>query len=514
MASSPLQASAPSDPPPATDGFERPFFLALDAGTSSVKAALFDSRGRQVGVHAEEYVLERPRADWVELDPELYWQAAQTAIGAVLQRSGADPDVIPALGVTSQGETLIALDREGRPLRKAIVWLDNRAGEEARQVAAAFDPQEVYRITGQPGIVPCWTACKILWLRNHEPGVFARAARFLLVQDYLVHRLTGRFVSDHGLNPSTLYYDLLAGDWWAPMLAFLGISRAQLPELVQAGTPVGPVTARIGLSPRTQVVTAPIDQVAGAVGAGNLAPGRVTETTGSALALCATCATPRTDPQRRIGLYRHATPATYALLPWVPAAGLLLRWFRDAFGEGRSFAELDREAATVPPGADGLLLLPHLNGAFSPDVNPAARGVFHGVTLAHGRAHFTRAILEAVAFLLLDQLDLLAALGVPAERVCALGGGAHSPLWLQIKADVLGREVVTVDTDEVTALGVAVLAAAGAGLYASPTEAAARMVRLRGHFTPNPALAGVYAEGVRSYRRLNRLLIPTFGEPA
>lgn len=490
-----------------------PLFLALDAGTSSVKASIFDLDGRQVAAHAAEYALEHPRPDWVELNPEIYWTAAQSAIRAVLSAEGVRPEAIAALGVTSQGETLIMLDREGRPLRKAIVWLDNRADAEARAIAAAFDPETVYRVTGQQEIVPCWTAAKLLWVQRHEPEVFARASRFLMVQDYLVYRLTGRFVSDHALNPSTLYYDLTRGAWWPPMLAFLGIDPGQLPELVNAGTPVGRITADLGLPPTTTVVTAPIDQIAGALGAGNLAPGFITASTGSAMAICATCRTPHYDPARRIGLYRHALPGQYALLPWVPTAGMLLRWFRDAFGGGLDFAALVREAAVIAPGADGLTLLPHLSGALSPEVNPAARGVFYGLTLGHGRAHCVRAILEAVAFLLRDQIELLESLEIDVRQVCAIGGGARSDTWLQIKADVLNREIVTPDCSEVTGLGVAMLAALGAGLVSRLDEAATRMVRLRKRFYPDSTTAAASESAYQTYRRLNRLLLPTFGDP-
>lgn len=488
-----------------------PFFLALDAGTSAVKAALFDSAGHQLAAAGAEYRLEYPYPDWVELDPEVYWQATQTAIATVLRRSEVDPEAIPAMGVTSQGETLITLDEVGRPLRKAIVWLDNRAREEAGRIAEAFDPEEVYRRTGQQEIVPCWTATKILWLRSHEPHVFAAAARFLMVQDYIVYRLTGRFVSDHALNPSTLYYDLTSGDWWTSMLEFLEVPRSRLPELVFSGTPVASVQGVAGLGAGTSVVTTPIDQISGALGAGNLSSGIITETTGSAMAICATCNGPRYDPQRRIGLYRHALPDSYALLPWVPTAGMLFSWFREHFGGERDFAELEREAWSAPPGSEGLLILPHLNGTFAPEVNPSARGVFYGVTLGHTRGHFIRAIFEAIAFMLRDQMDILESLSVPVEQICSLGGGARSDLWLQIKANVLDRPVVTTEIEEVAALGVAIIAATAAGVYPDFSVAIDEMVRYQRRFFPEPESVGRYAEAFARYRELNRLLVPTFG---
>ncbi len=488
-----------------------PCFLALDAGTSSIKAVLFDAGGRRIAGYAEEYRLEYPRPDHVELDPEIYWRAARVAIRGVVQRSDVDPASIAAMGVTGQGETLIVLDADGRPLRKAIVWLDNRAVEEARQIAETFDAEDVYRVTGQHEIVPCWTASKILWVRRHEPDVFSSAARYLMVSDYLLYKLTGGYATDHALNPSTLYYNLIAGDWWDPMLALLDIRRDQLPELFDSGTCVGRVKATdTGLSADTMVVAAPIDQIAGAVGAGNLEPGLVTETTGSVLAICAPCNAPRYDPRRRVSLYRHAMPGTYALLPWVPTAGLLYRWFRETLGGGLSFDDLNREAAAIAPGAEGLVILPHLNGAFSPDSNPNARGVFHGISLAHTRGHFARAILESIAFMLRDQIAMLESMDVAVQQIGSLGGGAHSKLWLQIKADILKRDVVTFDTADVTALGVAMLAATGAGVYSDLDQAAAGMVRFDQRFRPHPERAAVYDRVFQRYRKLNRIILPTF----
>lgn len=488
-----------------------PFFLALDAGTSSVKAALFDTMGQRLAGYAEEYRLDHPRPGYVELDPEIYWRAAKAAISGVMRQSGADPASIAAMGVTGQGETLIAVDAEGRPLRRAIVWLDHRAVDEARMIAEALDPDMIYRVTGQHEIVPCWTASKLLWLRRHEPDVFSRASRFLMVSDYILYKLTGRYATDHALNPSTLYYDLIAGDWWPPMLDLLDIRREQLPDLLVSGDCVGTLkTAEIGLSADTKVVVAPIDQIAGAVGAGNLGPGTVTETTGSVLAICAPCHGPRYDPRRRLSLYRHARPGLYAFLPWAPTAGLLYRWFRETLAAELSFDDLNREAAAIAPGADGLLILPHLNGATSPESNPRARGVFHGVSLAHTRGHFARAIMESIGFMMRDQIRMLESLDIPVERVGSLGGGARGKLWLQIKADILAREVVTYATEEVTALGVAMLAATGAGVYSDLEQAAARMVHCDRRFRPDPERTAVYDRVFERYRHLNHLVLPTF----
>ena len=300
------------------------FILTLDAGTTSLKGALFDLAGNMIASRVHEYHLEKPAPDIVELDPEIYWLAAKTVIAEILMETKVNPKNISALGVTSQGETLIVLDKNGRPLRKAIVWLDNRAKDEAEIIKREFGGELVYKVTGQQDVVPGWPAAKILWLRNHEPEVFKATAKYLMLGDYLIYRLTGVFATDHALNPSTLYYDLVNGLWWKEMLEFLHVSEKQLPVLMNSGESAGNVSVDIGLTGNTAVTVAPIDQVAAAVGAGNIAPGMITETTGCALAICATVEHPVYDPEMRIGLYRHALPGMFVLMPWVPTAGMIV----------------------------------------------------------------------------------------------------------------------------------------------------------------------------------------------
>ncbi len=478
--------------------------LTLDVGTTALKGALFDLDGRMLAVRTQEYSLDYPVPDRVELDPEIYWDAAQAVIGEILLETGVAPERIRAVGVTSQGETLVVLDRQGRPVRKAIVWLDNRAKVEAESIREAFGRDVVYRVTGQQDIAPGWPAAKILWMRRNEPELFAQAAKFLMVEDYLIYRLTGRYATDHALNPSTLYYDLVNGCWWPDMLAFLGMTADQLPVLLESGASAGCVTAPVGLDRKTTVTVAPIDQVAAAVGAGNRAPGMVTETTGCALAICATIDRPFYDPDRRIGIYRHARPGLFILMPWIPTAGMVLRWFRDEFGAGQDYAALIEAAGLISPGSDGLIVLPHFCGMSSPEVNPEARGVFYGVTTAHRRAHFVRAILESTAFALRDNLELLENCGIPCCEVTALGGAARSRLWRQIKADVLGKPIHSMRCEESTSLGTAVLAAAGTGLRVSLEDAIQAMVHPAESVSPSGEAGGAYEVAFRKYRELNR----------
>lgn len=480
--------------------------LTLDVGTTALKGALIDLAGRVIAVQTREYALTYPGPDRVEVDPEVYWAAAQSVMEALRHEAGAAADRIGAVGVTSQGETLIALDARGRPVRPAIVWLDNRAAEEAGLIRDRFGRETIYRVTGQQDIAPCWPACKILWLRRKEPESFRKTAHYLMVEDYLIYRLTGRMATDHALNPSTLYYDLVRGEWWDEMLDFLGITRAQLPELRVSGQVAGRVAKEAGWAAGLPVTVAPIDQVAATVGAGNRAPGMVTETTGCALAICATVDRPIYDPAQRIGLYRHARPGLFVLMPWIPTAGMILRWFRDEWGGGLDYAALTEMAAAIAPGSEGLVVLPHFCGMTSPEVNADARGVFYGLTPAHRKAHFVRAILESTAYALRDNVEMLAGCGIPCLEVTALGGAARSRLWRQIKADVLGKPIRSMACEEATSLGTAVLAAAGTGLQGGVEAAMAAMVRPAESVEPDATRAALYEGCFQRYRELNRRL--------
>ncbi len=515
-----------------------PLFLSLDAGTTSLKAAIFNEHGSLLAVSRQEYgaALSTPQPAWVEIDPQVYWQACCHAVRQVIDDSQVSPQDLLSLCISSQGETLVTLDGQGQLTRPAIVWLDNRASQEAQEIAARFGVEAVYAVTGQPEVAPTWPACKILWLRRHEPEVFARTRRFLLLEDYLIYRLSGQYVTESALQTSSLLYDINRHAWWPEMLDFLGIEPGQLGALLHPGDLVGtpgdlagalkPEAAQaLGLSPGTRLICGGMDQVLGALGAGNFRPGIVSESTGGALGIVASLDRPLLDPQRRIPCHCHAASRpdggrAYCLLPWGQTAGMALKWFRDQFypfemdqaiRDGQeTYDVMTRAAAAVPPGCEGLVALPHLEGATCPEFNPQARGVFFGATLRHTRSHFVRSLLEAVAFMLRRNLELVEDLGVPIHEVRSTGGGARSPLWLQIKADVLQKPVISLATEETALLGAAMLGAVALGVYPDLDTAAANMVRTGQVYQPNPALRDVYDRAYARYLELYQRLEPMF----
>lgn len=461
--------------------------LGIDVGTTSVKAAVFSREGETLASCTEDYTLTQEGSS-VEFDPEAYWQLTLRAIdGATRGLTAA------ALSIDTQCETLILADEAGRPVRNAIVWLDNRAGEQAEKIRLRFGEREIYEHTGQPEITAAWPACKLLWVREREPEVWARTKRIFLLEDWLLFRMTGAFVTERTLQSSSLYFDLHTGDWWKEMLDFLGVSEGMLPQLKNSGEKTG--TFR-----NMTVVTGAMDQCAGAVGAGVIRPGVISEMTGTAMVLFVPVGQmPPYDPAVKIPCH-YNFDGSFARILWSATAGMALKWFQRNFCEAYDFRALDVLAAAVPAGCDGLVMLPHLCGSAMPRYDPEARGTFHGVTLQHTRGHFVRSILEAVACMLKSGLD---ALDLPVNEIRLMGGGAKSPLWCQIKADMTGIRMTTLRHTETACLGSAILAGVGAGIYSSVGEACEMLVGTDRSYVPQGTdYSAVYA----AYTKLDELL--------
>ncbi len=462
--------------------------LGIDVGTTAVKAGLYDEELRELSSHTLEYSL-RTEGALVEADAEAYvglvLACAEKACGGLI------PD---AVSIDTQCETLIVTDGDGVPLRKAIVWLDNRAVREAEELEAVFGRRTVYETTGQPEIAAAWPACKLLWIKRHEPEIFSAVRKIFLLGDWLIYRLTGEFVTEGTLQSSTLYFDIRRGDWWEEMLSCLGITRQMLPR-------IGRTTERVGVIQGVPLILGAMDQVAGSVGAGAVSPGVITEMTGTTLAVLSPC--------KEIPPYREGSiipchvhwDGGYCRLLWTSAAGLALRWFRDGFCEGKSFGELDLLAEGVPPGAEGVTFVPHLCGSAIPDFQPDATAAFCGLRLCHGRAQLIRAVMESVAFMLKDCLD---AAGGEIRQLRSVGGGSNSPLWCRIKADVTGRELLTLKDKECATRGSAIFAGVGIGVFPSVREAAGR-IATDARYLPTGA---DYTDAYRRYRRFCRRVNP------
>ncbi|MBR6729206.1 MAG: hypothetical protein IKL80_03500 [Clostridia bacterium] len=443
-------------------------FLGIDVGTTSMKAAVFTQKGEELSSATLDYTL-RQEGNVVEFEAEQYWTLLEQAVDEVT--NGID---VTAMSIDTQCETLILTDAQGNPVRDAIVWLDNRAEEQAKKIEAHFGEQKVYEVTGQPEITATWPACKLLWVKENEPEIWAKTEKIFLLEDYLLYKMTGEFVTEKTLQSSTIYMDIHTGDWWQEMLDYIGVSREKLPALKESAEQVG--TYR-GIT----VVTGAMDQVAGAIGAGVVKKGVISEMTGTTMVLFVpTDEIPPYDPNSKIPCH-YNYDGGYARLLWTSTAGMSLKWFKNSFCEAQDFRELDDLAASVPPGSDGLVMLPHLCGSTMPKYNPDARGAFYGITLQHTRGHFVRSILEAVSCMLKSNLDYI---GMEIDEIRLMGGGAKSPLWCQIKADMTKTRLVTLKNAETACLGSAILAGVGVGAYASVIEATEAIVETNKVYEP------------------------------
>lgn len=462
-------------------------FLGIDIGTTSLKAAVFDGAGKRLGVVSRDYTLATdPATGYVEFDPEKYIEMCCDAIEELSQKCGKPH----ALSVDTQGETMILADECGRPLYPAVVWLDNRALDEAAEIEEKFGRKYVFEVTGQPEITAAWPASKLLWFKKHLPDVFARTKKVFLLEDWVLYRLTGEFVTEPTIQSSSVYFDITKRVFWREMLDFIGIDECCLPR-------VCPTAQKVGEYNGIAVVSGALDQISGAVGVGVCTPGKVSEMTGTALAVCAvTDRIPEYRSDSIIPCHINATGG-YCLIMWSATAGMALKWFRNNFAPETSFAELDAEAGKIPPGCDGLTVLPYFCGSSMPKYDPDIGAVFSGVRLAHNKAHFARAIMEAVAYTLRDELEYA---GIDADDIRITGGGASSPLWAQIKADVTGRQLSTLCESETACLGTALMAAVGVGVYPDIITASEAAVKIKGRYDPSGA---DYSSAYRRYRELD-----------
>ncbi len=504
------------------------FVLGVDIGTTAIKAAVFDEKGVMRGSHTCEYSLSTPAAGMVELEAGLYVEAFKNAVSSAIADSKAPAREIASLGISAQGETLFFLDEHGKPLRPAIVWMDNRATEEAEWLEKQLGREEVHKTTGQVGMAATWPASKVLWVKKHEPEVLAKTAKILLIEDYFIYLLTGRFVSEDSLLCSTMYWDINTREYWPEMLSLLGISQSLLPAILPPGSPVGTVdkktAERFSLPPNLLVCLGALDQACGAIGVGNVRPGIFSESTGAALASVAMTTHPVIDPAGEMPCFAGGLPGMYMIHAY-STGGMAIRWYRDVFcspemeverlGGGNAYSFIDSQVAGIAPGSEGLRVIPHLQGSGPPDTDCLAKGVFLNVTLAHSKAHFARAIMEGVTMVLNRMIEATRALGVEIGEIRSLSGGAKSRVWCQIKADATGVPVRTMKTTENAAcLGAAILAGVSAGIWKSAVEAADAFAEYDQEYKPDPGLKPLYDDMLKEYKLLMKELAPTFKRTA
>jgi xylulokinase len=450
--------------------------VGIDVGTSGVKALALSPTGEILGRAEREYPLSTPQPGWAEQDPEDWWTASRAA----LDELGLEP---ASIGFSGQMHGLVVLDEAERVLRPAILWNDQRTGAECAEIEERVGLEHLIALTGNRALTG-FTAPKLLWLRKQEPETYARVRHVLLPKDYVRLRLTGRHAIDAADASGTLLFDVANRRWSEDVLEALELPGEWLP-------PAHDSTAIGGAG----------DQAAGALGVGVDAPGPLSVVLGTSGVVFGALAAYRPEPEARLHTFCHAVPGTWHAMGVMLSAAGSLQWLRAALGKP-SYDELLGEAGSWPPGTEGLLFAPYLQGERTPHADPDARGAFTGLSLRHDRGALTRAVLEGVAYGLRDSLELLRAVGVEAEVARVSGGGARSELWLEIVASVLGLPLERTEAEEGAAYGAALLGGVEAGVFADAHEAVAACVRVRSRVEPNPAWQAAYDDGYAQYRRL------------
>jgi xylulokinase len=485
--------------------------LGIDVGTGGTRAVLIDSHGRVIGsATAEHAPMSSPRIGWAEQSPEDWWRAACQAIQECLAKSSTASQDVSAIGLTGQMHGLVLLDAGDQVVRPAIIWCDQRTGEECQEITNQVGAEKLIELTANPALTG-FTLPKIWWVQRHEPERWGRVRSLMLPKDYIRFRLTGARAIDVADASGTLMFDVVRRRWSQPMLEISRIDEALLPQVFESQEVSGRVHeegARLsGLRSGIPVVAGAGDQAAGAVGMGIVKPGAVSATIGTSGVVFAATSAPVLEPKGRMHTFCHAIPGRWHVMGVTQGAGLSLRWFRDQFGAGKDdgrdpYDRLAEEAAKTPPGADGLFWTPYLMGERTPHLDPNARGSLVGITAQHTRAHVIRAILEGVAFSLRDSFTLFREIGVPIESIRLGGGGARSSLWQQIQADIYGMPVELIEADEGAAYGAALLAGVGAGSWPSVEAACEATVRVAKRVQPNPKAAAQMNLQYAEYQKL------------
>jgi len=495
--------------------------MGIDIGTSSVKALLMDERGRQLGLAQEAYDIRVPAPGYAEQDPDQWWELACRASRAAVARAGVAADRIAAVGLSGQMHGLVALDEDGRPVRPAMIWCDQRSAAQKRKLERILPPEEMGRLVQNPAATG-FQLLSLMWLRENEPDVYRRVRAVLLPKDYVRYRLTGRIGTETTDASGTSAFSVAERRWSAELLAKLELDPALFPAVSEpwqiGGTVTPAAAAEAGLSPGTPIVFGGADQAMQAVGNGIVDPGTVSCTIGTGGQLFTPIDSPVYDHELRTHTYIHAVPDRWYLLGASMSAGLSLKWLAGQVLHRGDYAALDELAANVPAGSGDLLFLPYLTGDRTPHMDPSAKGMFFGLALNHSAGHLIRAVLEGVAFSMRDSLEIFKALGVRMDRLIVSGGGARSPLWKTILADVLEADVYTSTMKEQACVGAALVAGVGTGVYESVREACRSVVRIADDpMRPNAAHRGTYARLYEVYKELyhrNRELFPRLNPEA
>ncbi len=500
------------------------YLLGVDLGTSGTKTVLFDEAGKSIASKTIEYPLYQPKNGWAEQDPLDWYNAAVNSIKAVITQSGIDAQDIAGLAIAGQMHGLVMLDKDGKVLRKSILWCDARTGAQCEEITKLVGKNRLIEINANPALSG-FTAPKILWVRENEPEIYAKCASIVLPKDYVRYMLTGKLAMEISDASGTNLLDIQKRQWSEEILDKLSIDRKLMPELIESAAIAGHITKEAaeltGLKEGTIVAGGAGDNAAAALGTAVCRDGQAFVTLGTSGVVYAHTSKVSIDPLGRVHTFCAAVPGAWTAMSCTLAAGLSMRWMRDEIYTAEheqackmgtdAYDLMTKEASEVQSGADGLIYLPYLMGERSPVLDPEARGVFFGLSARHKKAHLTRAVLEGITLSQRHNLEVLHQMDIVPATIAACGGGGRSAVWRQMLADVLKCQIATIDSKEGPALGAAILAATAAGIFSSVEEACDALVKSgKDNAYPNPAQTVRYDDIYELYQGLYPIMRPAF----
>ncbi len=477
------------------------YVAALDVGTTGTRCLIFDTQGKEIARDYREWKSMFPSPVKVEQDAEGWWQAVRKTIFNAIRKSNVEKEDIVSVAITNQRETIVPVDQDGKALANAIVWQDRRTTQECDWIKKNIGEDKIYQTTGLT-VDPYFSGSKIMWFKNHHPEMYQRTHKFLLVHDYILHKLTGKFITDYSNASRTMLFDIKSLKWSDSIASAMELDLDKMPEAMPSGKVIGNIISTdTGFATNTQVVTGAGDQQCAALGVGVVKPGRMKCTTGTGSFILAYLDEPTCDPEKRVLCSCAAVPGKWVQEASIFTTGAALRWFRDNVGAAESIQAfiaqqkggnidpydlMTEQAAISPVGANGLIMIPHMIGAGAPHWNAQARGVLFGLALGHETKDLYRAVMEGVAMEVRKNIEVFKTLGLNPQDLRITGGGSRSPLWNQIMADVIGLKCGRGDLEESTAVGAAILATYGAGEYSDLAKAADEMANITQVWNPNP----------------------------
>lgn len=479
-------------------------YLGIDVGTGGSRAVLIDKNGKVIASATVEHeAFASPEIGWAEQSPDDWWRASVAAIREVVSKSNANE--IGSISLSGQMHGAVLLDKSDKPLRPALIWCDQRTEKQCAEITEKIGVETMIELVCNPAITG-FTLPKLLWVRENEPGIWDQVCSILLPKDYIRLKLSGDKASDVADSSGTLLFDVQNRKWSREMLTAFDIDASLLPKVFESIEVAGVVTEsaalETGLKAGTKIVAGAGDNAAGAIGMGVTQVGTVSSTIGTSGVIFAVTDQPQLDLKGRIHTLCHAITNRWHNTGVTQSAGFSFKWFRDNFGDGRSFDELVGEAMKISSGSDGAIWLPYLMGERTPHLDAKTRAAFVGLTASHTKAHLTRAVLEGVAFSMRDSLEIFKELGAPIKKIRLGGGGAKSKLWRQIQADVYGQNVEILEADEGAAFGAAILAGVGAGQWQTVDEACEQTIRIAETVEPNQDSVEALNRNYEAYRLL------------